>query len=77
MKIALKGVEDENIQRGDMLCSSDNLPLVCQEFEAKISVLELPEHKLIMSSGYSCVIHLHAALEEVFISDVKAEIDRK
>jgi len=51
--------------------------MICQEFEAKISVLELPEHKLIMSSGYSCVIHLHAALEEVFISDVKAEIDRK
>jgi len=40
-------------------------------------VLELPEHKLIMSSGYSCVIHLHAALEDIIISEVKAEIDRK
>jgi len=77
VKIALKGIEDENITRGDILCSTDNFPQVCQEFEAKIQVLELPEHKLIMSSGYSCVIHLHAALEEVFISEVKAEMDKK
>jgi len=30
-----------------------------------------------MSSGYSCVIHLHAALEDVIISEIRAEIDRK
>jgi len=40
-------------------------------------VLELPEHKMIMSSGYSCVIHLHAALEDVIVSEIKAELDRK
>jgi len=40
-------------------------------------VLELPEHKLIMSSGYSCVIHLHACLEDIIINEIKAEIDRK
>lgn len=77
VKISLKGIEDENITRGDILCSVENFPQVCQEFEAKIQVLELPEHKQIMSSGYSCVIHLHAALEEVFISEVKAEFDKK
>jgi len=77
IKIQLKGIEDENIARGDILCQLDNLPQVCQEFEAKIHVLELPEHKQIMSNGYSCVIHLHAALEEVFISKVLAEIDKK
>jgi peptide chain release factor subunit 3 len=77
VKICLKGIEDENLTRGDILCSTDNFPQVCQEFEATISVLELPEHKQIMSSGYSCVIHLHAALEEVFISEVRAELDRK
>jgi len=30
-----------------------------------------------MSSGYSCVIHLHAALEDVIINEIKAEVDRK
>jgi len=30
-----------------------------------------------MSSGYSCVIHLHSALEDIIISEVKAEVDRK
>jgi len=77
IKVSLKGIEDENLTRGDILCSTDNFPQVCQEFEAQITVLELPEHKQIMSSGYSCVIHLHAALEEVFINEVKAEVDRK
>jgi peptide chain release factor subunit 3 len=77
VKVMLKGIEDENLTRGDILCSIDNFPQVCQEFEAQLSVLELPEHKLVMSSGYSCVIHLHALLEEVIISEVKAEVDRK
>jgi len=77
IKVALKGVEDENLNRGDVLCPLDSFPHICQEFEAQISVLELPEHKLIMSSGYSCVIHLHAALEDIIISEIKAEIDKK
>jgi len=75
--VQLKNVEDENLSRGDVLCNLDSFPQICQEFEASISVLELPEHKLIMSSGYSCVIHLHAALEDVIISEIRAEVDRK
>jgi len=51
IKVSLKGIEDENLTRGDILCSTENFPQVCQEFEAQITVLELPEHKQIMSSG--------------------------
>ena len=70
----MKNLEDENIARGDILCSIENLPQVCQEFEAKIHVLDLPEHKQIMSSGYCCIIHLHSAQEEVFISEIKGSL---
>jgi Translation elongation factor EF-1alpha (GTPase) len=38
--------------------------------ECEVNILELPEHKPIMSSGYSCVMHIHAALEEVFIKEI-------
>ena len=31
-----------------------------QEFKAQLTVLELPEQKKIMSSGYECILHMHA-----------------
>lgn len=38
--------------------------------ECEIKLLDLPEHKPIMSSGYQCVMHIHSALEEVYIKEI-------
>jgi peptide chain release factor subunit 3 len=46
------------------------------EFRAHLTVLELLEHKKIMSSGYECIIHLHAISEEAQISEVEAKEDK-
>jgi peptide chain release factor subunit 3 len=43
------------------------------EFRANLTVLELLEHKKIISSGYECVIHMHAIVEEAQISKVEAK----
>eukprot|EP01017_Pseudomicrothorax_dubius_P027781 TRINITY_DN3242_c0_g1_i1.p1 TRINITY_DN3242_c0_g1~~TRINITY_DN3242_c0_g1_i1.p1 ORF type:complete len:577 (+),score=197.44 TRINITY_DN3242_c0_g1_i1:132-1862(+) len=77
LKLQLKGIEDDQIKRGFMITSNANRCMVCLEFEAEIDLLEIPEPKHIMSSGYQCVIHIHTAMEEVQITAVLAEIDRK
>ena len=47
------------------------------EFKANLTVLELPEHKKLVSSGYECVIHMHAISEEAEISLVEAKIEKE
>lgn len=44
--------------------------MVTQEIECEITILELPEHKSIFSTGYSCVLHMHTAIEDVEVSAI-------
>jgi len=42
------------------------------EFIARITVLELHDHKKIMSQGYSSVLHMHTNVREIEISQIMA-----
>lgn len=62
VRIRLRGIEEEDILPGFVLCSPKR-PVHCvSAFEAKIRILEL---KSILSAGYNCVLHVHSAIEEV------------
>ena len=76
IRIRCKGIDSENeVNRGNILCSNDNLCLVFNIFEAEIQVLELPNN-LIIAEGFSCVLHYHTIIEECQIIP-KVEINRK
>lgn len=38
-------------------------------------MLEIPETKKLMSSGYECVLHMHAIAEQIEIFKVEAKWD--
>ena len=40
-------------------------------------MLDLLEHKPIISAGYKAVLHVHSLVEECEITDLRAEIDKK
>lgn len=62
VRVRIRGVEEEDVLPGFVL-SSPNRPVHCvSSFEAKIRILEL---KSILSAGFNCVLHVHAAIEEV------------
>lgn len=62
VRIRIRGVEEEDILPGFVLCSPKR-PVHCvSTFEAQIMLLEL---KSILSAGFNCVIHVHSAIEEV------------
>lgn len=48
-----------------------------REFEGQLVLLELLENRRILTAGYSAVMHIHTAVEEVVITDLIAEQDRK
>ncbi|KFA70868.1 hypothetical protein S40288_09906 [Stachybotrys chartarum IBT 40288] len=62
VRLRLRGIEEEDILPGFVLCSPKR-PVHCvAEFEAQIRILEL---KSILTSGFNCVMHVHSAIEEV------------
>lgn len=62
VRLRLRGIEEEDILPGFVLCSPKR-PVHCvSAFEAQIRVLDL---KNILSAGFNCVLHVHSAIEEV------------
>uniref|UniRef100_A0A915Q305 Tr-type G domain-containing protein n=1 Tax=Setaria digitata TaxID=48799 RepID=A0A915Q305_9BILA len=74
VKLKLKGIEDNDILSGFVLCSPDALCHVGRVFDAEVVILD---HKSIIASGYSCVLHIQSATEEVIVKAVICTIDKK
>lgn len=62
VRIRLRGVEEEDLSPGFVLCSPKRLVHCVTAFEAQIRILDL---KSILSAGFNCVMHVHSAIEEV------------
>lgn len=65
VRVRLRGLEEEDILPGFVLCSPKRLVHTVTEFEAQIRILDL---KSILSAGFNCVCHVHTAIEEVTFS---------
>lgn len=77
IKIGLKGIDEDNIHRGYVLCDP-KVPIACQaKFEAQLAILELLPHKSVFSAGYSAVLHIHTAVEECNIVVLLDQLDKK
>ena len=74
VKIKLKGVEEEEVTSGFVLCDSSSPCSVGKVFDAQVAILE---HKSIICSGYSAVLHIHTAVEEITIKAIICLIDKK
>lgn len=62
VRLRLRGIEEEDILPGFVLCSPKRLVHCVSAFEAQIRVLDL---KNILTAGFNCVLHVHSAIEEV------------
>ncbi|EDO48034.1 predicted protein, partial [Nematostella vectensis] len=74
VKLRLKGVEEEDVSPGFVLCSPHNLCHTVRTFDAQVVILE---HKSIICAGYSAVLHIHNVVEEVSFLTLIALIDKK
>lgn len=60
----LKGVEEDDIRRGFVICGKQFFTNLCFEFIAEVRLFELLPHYC-FGPGFTCMMHLHTALEEV------------
>ncbi|KAF2091382.1 hypothetical protein K490DRAFT_31981 [Saccharata proteae CBS 121410] len=73
VRIRLRGMEEEDILPGFVLCSPKR-PVHCvRVFEAQIVLLEL---RSILSAGFNCVLHVHSATEEVTFTALLHKLEK-
>ncbi|XP_057323317.1 eukaryotic peptide chain release factor GTP-binding subunit ERF3A isoform X1 [Microplitis mediator] len=74
VKIKLKGIEEEDVSPGFVLCDGNNPITTGKVFDAQVVILE---HKSIICAGYSAVMHIHCAAEEVTVKTLLCLVDKK
>lgn len=73
VRLRIRGVEEEDILPGFVLCSLKR-PVHCvTAFEAQIMLLDL---KSILSAGFNCVLHVHSAIEEVTFAALLHKLEK-
>lgn len=75
VKVQVKGLEEDEIRRGMVVCGTQFWPHVCVEFEAEIALFQLQASQTI-TAGFECTLHLHTLMEEASISKVVSRIER-
>ena len=73
VKIKLKGIEEEEVSPGFVLCDPEHPCSVAKIFDSQVLILET---KSIISKGYNAVLHIHTAQEEVQVQALGA-IDKR
>lgn len=74
VRIKLRGIEEDDILAGFVLCSPKRLVHCVSAFEAQINILEL---KSILSAGFNCVLHVHASIEEISFAALLHKLEKK
>uniref|UniRef100_A0A4W4G543 Tr-type G domain-containing protein n=1 Tax=Electrophorus electricus TaxID=8005 RepID=A0A4W4G543_ELEEL len=74
LKLRLKGIEEEEILPGFILCTPESLCHSGRTFDAQIVIIE---HKSIICPGYNAVLHIHTCIEEVQITALICLVDKK
>lgn len=74
IKVKLKGVEEEDVSPGFVLCDPNSPARTGRVFDAQVVILE---HKSIICAGYSAVMHIHCVAEEVTVKALICLIDKK
>ncbi|GFE54402.1 translation elongation factor EF subunit [Babesia ovis] len=65
IRLRVVGVEEDQISKGTVLCDIDKPCPVVTEFIAMVQIIDLLEHRPLITSGYFCVMHAHSVVVEV------------
>lgn len=73
VRIRVKGVEEEDVLNGFVLTSLKAPVHTVTSFEAQIVILELQS---LLTAGFSCVMHVHTAIEEISFTALLHKLDK-
>lgn len=73
VRMKILGCEEDSLSSGCVLCPLDNPTPVATKIRAIVKVMELLEHRPLLTAGYTCVMHVHTAREEVMLGKILGE----
>lgn len=76
VELRLLGVEEDAIRKGCILSSIKQAVPVASLIEAQVVIVELLEHRPLLTAGYKCVLHIHTACEEVEIEKLLDAVNK-
>ncbi len=71
---SVRGINEKDITRGDVLGKADNPPTVAAEFTAQIVVLN---HPSVLTAGYTPVFHIHTTQTACTITEIVKKINQR
>ncbi|KAF0303049.1 Eukaryotic peptide chain release factor GTP-binding subunit ERF3A [Amphibalanus amphitrite] len=74
VKIRLKGVDENDISSGFVMCDPSQPVPTGRVFDAQVAILE---HKSIICAGYSAICHLHSCVEEITVKALLCMVDKR
>lgn len=74
ISIKVKGIEEDQLQPGYVLCAPNALCSVCYSFDAQVAILD---YKSIIAAGFQCILHIHTAIEEVQVKGFICYMNKK
>lgn len=74
VRLKLKGVEEEDVQTGFVVCDQSKPVKAATSFVAQFAVQAI---RNIMAPGFRAVMHIHSATEDVCLVKLTAQIDKK
>ncbi|KAJ3032487.1 translation termination factor GTPase eRF3 [Rhizophlyctis rosea] len=74
VRIRLKGVEEDDVMSGFVLTGTKHPVHAVTKFDAQLAIVE---YKSIMCAGYTAVMHAHALSEEVTLTALLHNVDKK
>jgi peptide chain release factor subunit 3 len=74
IRLKLKGVEEEEISMGFVICDPIKPVNIVHTF---IAQLVIQEHKNILCPGYTAILHVHTLVEEVTLKKFLFQVDTK
>ncbi|OEH74193.1 hypothetical protein cyc_01813 [Cyclospora cayetanensis] len=77
VRIKLLGCEEDALYSGAVLCCPEAPCPVASKILAYVKVMELLEHRPLLTAGYTCIMHVHTAREEVMLGKLHESSDGK
>lgn len=77
VNLQVSGVSELDLSKGYVICDAKKPGYCVEKFEATMQVLQLPDERPVMSVGYTCMCHIHTALEECTIVKLIKTVDPK
>ena len=75
--IGLKGIHHTQIKPGFIISDENDIVPVSSRLKVKINILELLDHKSLITRGFKCKLHLHNVVIDCSIEKILNQIDKK